>query len=68
NFFLETSTGSYLTIKQAVERAGASKVIFGGEFPLSHPKAELAKILALDLSDDALELILGRNILELVKS
>ena len=68
NFFLETSTGSYLTIKQAVERAGAGKVIFGGEFPLSHPKAELAKILALNISDDARERILGGNILELVKS
>ena len=68
NFFLETSTGSYLTIKQAVEKAGAGKVIFGGEFPLSHPQAELAKITALDVSDDALERILGRNILELTKS
>ena len=51
-----------------MERAGASKVIFGGEFPLSHPKAELAKILALNISDDARERILGGNILELVKS
>ncbi|NLA58807.1 MAG: amidohydrolase family protein [Firmicutes bacterium] len=67
NFFLETSTGSYLTIKQAVERAGASKIIFGGEFPLSHPKVELTKILALKLSDDALEQILGGNIWQLVR-
>ncbi len=68
NFFLETSTGSYLTIKQAVEKAGPGKLIFGCEFPLSHPKAELTKILTLRLSDGALEQILGGNILALVKS
>lgn len=66
NFFLETSTGSYLHIQQAVEKAGASKLIFGSEFPLSHPKAELAKILVMDLPGDELEKILSRNIQELV--
>ncbi|NMB10818.1 MAG: amidohydrolase family protein, partial [Firmicutes bacterium] len=43
NFFLETSTGSFLHIKAAVEKAGVSKVIFGSEFPLSHPEVELTK-------------------------
>ncbi|NLJ25458.1 MAG: amidohydrolase family protein [Firmicutes bacterium] len=66
NFFLETSTGSYLHIQQAVEKAGASKLIFGSEFPLSHPRVELAKILLLELSEGGLERILGENIQELV--
>ena len=66
NFFLETSTGSFLHIQQAVEKAGASKLIFGSEFPLSHPRVELAKILLLELSEGGLERILGENIQELV--
>ncbi|MCX7922091.1 MAG: amidohydrolase family protein [Clostridia bacterium] len=62
NFFLETSTGNYLHIKECVKRAGASKVIFGSEFPLSHPKAELEKILLLDLPGSETDKILGDNI------
>ncbi|MBM7866188.1 amidohydrolase family protein [Heliobacterium gestii] len=65
NFFLETSTGSYLHIKESVRRAGPSKVIFGSEFPLSHPKAELAKILLLGLKGDDLDQVLGGNIAQL---
>jgi uncharacterized protein len=66
NFFLETSTGSYLHIKEAVEKAGATKIIFGSEFPLSHPVVELQKILLLNLSDDHREKILGGNIKSLL--
>lgn len=68
NFFLETSTGSYLHIKETVKRAGPGKIIFGSEFPLSHPKAELEKILLLDLSDDGKDKILGGNIQGLLPS
>jgi len=67
NFYLETSTGSYLHIKGAVEKAGAGKIIFGSEFPLSHPAVELKKILLLDLSDEENDKILGGNISQLLK-
>lgn len=66
NFFLETSNGSYLHIKQAVAKAGASKVIFGSEFPLSHPKVELTKVLLLDLSGSEQDKVLGGNIRNLL--
>ena len=66
NFFLETSTGNFLHLQEAVKRVGARKLIFGSEFPLSHPMAELTKILLLDLTDDARELILGGNIAALI--
>lgn len=66
NFFLETSNGSYLHIKEAVAKAGASKVIFGSEFPLSHPKVELLKILILDVKDDERDKIVGGNIRDLL--
>lgn len=62
NLFLETSTGSFLHLKEAVSKAGPSKIIYGSEFPLSHPKVELEKILYLNLKDNALEKILGENI------
>lgn len=66
NFFLETSSGSFLHIQQAAAKAGPGKVIFGSEFPLSHPKVELTKILLLDLKDGEREQILGGNILQLL--
>jgi hypothetical protein len=67
NFFLETSTGSFLHIQLAASQAGASKLIFGSEFPLSHPKVELDKILLLDLTDSELDAVLGKNIQELMR-
>jgi len=67
NVFLETSVGNALHISLAIERAGAGKVIFGSEFPLSHPKVELEKILCLGLSSDDQERVLWRNIYELTK-
>lgn len=66
NFFLETSSGSYLHIRESVARAGPGKVIFGSEFPLSHPKVELTKILLLGLKADDQAQILGGNIRRLL--
>lgn len=66
NFYLETSQGSYLHIKETVKKVGASKIIFGSEFPLSHPALELKNILLLDLTDDELDQILGKNIMNLL--
>ncbi|MDI6870495.1 MAG: amidohydrolase family protein [Bacillota bacterium] len=62
NFFLETSTGNFLHLKEALAKAGPAKIIFGSEYPLSHPKAELEKVLLLKAPDHALERILGGNI------
>lgn len=62
NFYLETSTGNYLHMVEALRKAGAEKLIFGSEFPLSNPKVEMEKVLQLKTSDDQKEKILGRNI------
>lgn len=67
NVFLETSCGNALHIRLAIEKAGPGKVIFGSEFPLSHPWAELQKILCLGLSGSDLDRILFRNIYELAR-
>lgn len=65
NFFLETSTGNFLHLQEAYRRAGSAKLIFGSEFPLSHPKAELEKVLLLKAPERDLEQILGANIARL---
>jgi predicted TIM-barrel fold metal-dependent hydrolase len=67
NFFLETSLGSYLHIVETVKHAGASKVIFGSEYPLSHPAAELKKVLLLPLTEREREMVLADNIRELLR-
>lgn len=67
NFFLETSLGSYLHIVETVKVAGATKVLFGSEFPLSHPLVELSKVLLLPISEREREMILGGNARELFR-
>lgn len=65
NLFLETSGGSYLVLKVALERLGPGKLIFGSEFPLHHPRAELEKIHLL-LSGEAFERVTSKNVLALI--
>jgi predicted TIM-barrel fold metal-dependent hydrolase len=52
---------------QAVRRAGAAKVIFGSDGPWLHPGVELQKIRLLNLPRDSETLILGGNILRLIR-
>jgi hypothetical protein len=66
NFYLESSTGNWLHLKEIIRRAGAGKLIFGSEFPLSHPKAELEKILLLGLKGNDQDRVLGGNMLSLL--
>ncbi|AUX48041.1 amidohydrolase [Sorangium cellulosum] len=47
NLFLESSLANFLALSEAVRRAGAHKLIYGSEFPLSTPKIELLKIREL---------------------
>jgi predicted TIM-barrel fold metal-dependent hydrolase len=54
-------------IVQAVERAGAHKVLFGSDGPWLHPGVELHKIRLLQLPPDKEALILGGNILRLLR-
>ncbi|MBM7602182.1 putative TIM-barrel fold metal-dependent hydrolase [Metabacillus crassostreae] len=67
NFFLETSTGNFLHIQESVKKVGSSKVIFGSEYPLSHPGIELEKIMKLNITDREREDIVSGNIKQLLK-
>ncbi|WP_139489871.1 amidohydrolase family protein [Brevibacillus dissolubilis] len=66
NFYLESSLGNYLHFEEVVKRAGATKLIFGSEFPLSHPAIEVQKIHMLHVTDGEKEQILGGNIKNLL--
>ena len=66
NIYADTSgVRRFDLLEQAVQRAGAKKILFGTDGPWLHPAVELAKIKALRLPpvDDAL--ILGQNLLRI---
>ncbi|MFQ5683295.1 MAG: amidohydrolase family protein [Candidatus Binatia bacterium] len=65
NIFLETSSSSYLIVKEALRRLGSSKIIFGSDFPLYHPHLALETIRLL-LKGDDFERVTSRNILAML--
>ncbi|RKR90383.1 hypothetical protein BDK92_4755 [Micromonospora pisi] len=61
NVVVETSGAFMLTVRIALDRLGADRVLFGTEHPLQHPEVELAKLRALDLDQDSMEKVAWRN-------
>jgi uncharacterized protein len=55
-------------LEQAVQRAGARKILFGSDGPWLHPGVELAKVRALGLSRTDEDLVLAGNFLRLTES
>lgn len=53
-------------LQQAVQRAGAAKLLFGSDGPWLHPAAELAKVRLLGLSPADEALVLGGNLVRLI--
>jgi predicted TIM-barrel fold metal-dependent hydrolase len=53
-------------LQQAVQRAGARKILFGSDGPWLHPGLELAKMRALALSKNDEAWVLGENFLRLI--
>lgn len=54
-------------IVAAIKRAGARKVLFGSDGPWLHPGLELHKVRLLGLPADQEDLVLGGNILRLLR-
>jgi uncharacterized protein len=54
-------------LAQAVERAGARKILFGSDGPWLHPGTELAKVRELRLTRRDEALVLGGNFLRLIE-
>jgi predicted TIM-barrel fold metal-dependent hydrolase len=55
-------------LEDAVRRAGARKLLFGTDGPWLHPGLELAKVRALRLSAAEERLVVGGNILRLMRA
>lgn len=53
-------------VRRIISKHGADRVVFGSDWPMADPKAEIAAIRRLGLSDDATEGILGANFLRLL--
>lgn len=67
NIYTDTSgVRRFNLLEQAVQRAGAGKILFGSDGPWLHPGVELAKVRALQLSGLDEQLVLGGNFLRLI--
>jgi predicted TIM-barrel fold metal-dependent hydrolase len=69
NVFTDTAgVRSFDLLVEAIRRAGPTKVLFGSDGPWLHPGLELAKIRALRLPASAERLVLGGNLLRLIRA
>jgi predicted TIM-barrel fold metal-dependent hydrolase len=66
NIVAETS-GCYTGIARiAIERLGASRVLFGTDYPMQHPAAELAKMRSLELGMACWDQVMRQNAVRLL--
>jgi predicted TIM-barrel fold metal-dependent hydrolase len=66
NVFTDTSAvRRFDLLAQALERAGATKILFGSDGPWLHPAVELAKVRALGMQEADEQLVLAGNFLRL---
>jgi uncharacterized protein len=62
NVYLETSgMPMHTKIREAYERVGETRVLFGTDVPFHHPVVEIAKVQVSGLPPDAVERILSKN-------
>jgi predicted TIM-barrel fold metal-dependent hydrolase len=68
NVFTDTSgIRRFELLQDAVQRAGAAKILFGSDGPWLHPGVELEKVRALRLAPGDERLVLGGNLLRLIR-
>ncbi|HVM34042.1 MAG TPA: amidohydrolase family protein [Actinomycetota bacterium] len=68
NVFTDTSgIRRFDLLEEAVERAGAEKILFGSDGPWLHPGHELNKVRLLRLRKNEEQLVLGGNLLRLLR-
>jgi predicted TIM-barrel fold metal-dependent hydrolase len=68
NIYTDTSgIRRFDLLEQAMQRAGAQKILFGSDGPWLHPGVELAKVRALELSQVEEQQILSGNLLRLLR-
>jgi len=67
NIVLETSGGYSSVLRDAIDRLGDGRVLFGSEFPLQHPSVELAKYQAIQITPAEWERVAWDNAIRLLK-
>jgi len=67
NLFVETPGSETILLEKIVSRIGVHRVIFGSSSPPKKPISERAKIEAMRISNQEKELILGGNIMRILK-
>jgi predicted TIM-barrel fold metal-dependent hydrolase len=68
NIFTDTSgIRRFDLLEQATRRAGARKILFGSDGPWLHPGVELAKVRLLRLAQFEEQLVLGGNLIRLIR-
>jgi predicted TIM-barrel fold metal-dependent hydrolase len=66
NVYLETSgMPMHTKIKEAVDRVGVDRVLYGSDAPFHHPAVEILRVQVSGLGPDELDRVLRRNSLEL---
>ena len=68
NVFIDTSIAPLFLIKKCLSIVGSDRVVFGSDYPYSHPRIELEKIFLLNLADKDTESILGGNFRRLLSN
>jgi hypothetical protein len=53
-------------VRAIIERHGGDRVLFGSDWPMASPRAELAALRALELDEDTLAGVLGENMRNLL--
>lgn len=67
NVVLETSGGYSGVLRDAIDRLGDERVLFGSEFPLQHPSVELVKYEAIQLTPAQWARVAWDNAIRLLK-
>jgi uncharacterized protein len=68
NIFTDTSgIRRFDLLQQAARRSSARKILFGSDGPWLHPGLELAKVHLLGLTHDEEQLVLGGNLIHLIR-
>jgi predicted TIM-barrel fold metal-dependent hydrolase len=62
NVYLETSgMPMHTKIREAYERVGETRVLFGTDVPFHHPLVEITKVRVSGLPGEAVDRVLGKN-------
>ncbi|MCR5782434.1 MAG: amidohydrolase family protein, partial [Clostridia bacterium] len=71
NFYVDCSSSFFWLsddeIKRIIGRYGTGRVLFGSDYPMWSPKAELERFLALGLSGNEKRQILSENAIKVYK-